>query len=89
MAYNAPASTRSTNGLAIAGMVLSIVGVFVFSIILGPLGIIFSAMGLSRSREFGSGRGMAIAGIVIGVIDVVIFIVLVAAATHGGFRWHV
>lgn len=61
------------NGLAIAGFVCSIVGLFV----LWPLcilGIIFSAIGLKSER-----KGLAIAGLIIGIIGVVLVIAAGAA----------
>ncbi|HLH45971.1 MAG TPA: DUF4190 domain-containing protein [Acidimicrobiales bacterium] len=84
-----PRTTRSTNGFAIASLVLSIVGFFFLSIILGPLGVIFGGIGLRRANAGASGRGMAIAGIVIGIVDIILFVILVIAATSGGFKWHI
>lgn len=76
---------QAGNGLAIAGMVCGIVGLLLFNIILGPLGIIFGAIGWSRANRGAKYKGMAIAGVVLGVIDLVIFGVLIAAASsHGG-----
>lgn len=84
-------TTKQGNGLAIAGLVVSIVGIFVFNIILGPLGIIFGGIGWSRANNGASGKGMAIAAVVIGVVDVLLFIglVAVAASNHGHFVWHI
>ncbi len=79
-----------TNGFAVAGLILAIVGIFVFDIILGPLGIIFGALGWSRANRGDSGKGIAIAAVVVGVIDVLLFVVLVAfVATHHHFTWHI
>ncbi len=51
----------SGNGFAIAGFVLSFFG--------GILGIIFSAIGLSKSnKNGGKGKGLAIAGLVVGIV---------------------
>lgn len=76
-----PPDDRRANGLAITGFVCSLVGLFVFGIVLGLLGIIFGAIGLGRAvRDPGTwkGKGMAIASLVIGVVDVVVAIVLLA-----------
>jgi uncharacterized protein DUF4190 len=74
-----------TNGMAVAGMVCGIVGLFVFNIILGPLAVIFGAVGLRRSHRGAGGAGMAKAGVVLGIVDVVLFVVLlIAAANNGG-----
>jgi hypothetical protein len=75
---------RGSNGLAIAGLVCGLVGLFFFSIVLGPLAVVFGGVGLSRARRGAGGRGMAIAAIVLGVIDILLFVVLVAAAANNG-----
>jgi hypothetical protein len=56
-------------GFSIAALVLGIIGLFVLPWLLGPLAIIFGALGLNRG-----GRGMAIAGLVLGVIDLVLWV---------------
>lgn len=76
----------SSNGLAIAGLVCGIVGLFVANIILGPLAIIFGGIGWSRANRGASHKGMSIAGVVLGIVDLVlIVIVLVAVSNHNGF----
>ncbi len=72
---------NKTNGLAIAGLVLSIL--FWTSLI----GLILSIVGLqkSKSEEYnGSGRGIAIAGIVIGAIFLVTLVICLAACGSCG-----
>ena len=57
--------TTTTNGLAIAGFVVSIVGFFMFN----WLGVVFGIVALNqikKSEGRQSGRGLAIAAIVIG-----------------------
>ena len=54
---NSPVSQKSSNGFAVAGFVLS----FFFAL----LGLIFSAIGLSKAKTTGSGKGLAIAGLTI------------------------
>ncbi|NEB78843.1 DUF4190 domain-containing protein [Streptomyces sp. SID14478] len=83
-----PAATSGsrTNGLAIAGLVCGIVGLFFLSIILGPLAIIFGSVGL---RQKAGGGGMAKAGIILGVIDVILFIVVMIVAASNGFSWYI
>ncbi len=60
--------------MAILGMVLSIV--------VGPIGIIFSAIALNKMKQTGDpnpdGKGFAIAGIVIGIVEVVLYIAVFA-----------
>jgi hypothetical protein len=86
----APRARSQSNGMAIAGMVCGIVGILIFSVILGPLGIIFGGIGLSRANAGASGRGMARAGIILGIIDIVLFVVILVAASHNGgsFYFH-
>ncbi len=60
--------------MAILGMVLSIV--------VGPIGIIFSAIALNKMKQTGEpnpdGKGFAIAGIIIGIVEVVLYIAIFA-----------
>ena len=64
------------NGMAVAGFVLS----FFF----GLLGLIFSTIGLRRSREPGrTGRGLAIAGIVISAVNILAGILIAASLNSG------
>jgi hypothetical protein len=86
-AYPAPAApaapmpgylpSRSTNGMAVAAMVLGIVGVSILAVILGHVA-------LHQIRRTGEdGRGFAIAGLILGYVGVVfsaLFIVLVVVA---------
>ncbi len=71
-------SNSSTDGLAIAGFVLSVVSIFccgTFSFI----SLILSIIGLSNSKkENKSGRGLAIAGIVISSIMIIVLVLLYA-----------
>ncbi len=63
---------KSTNGLAIAGFVVSIVSLFInFWGIVGLIGTILSAVGLSKAKTKNSEKGFAIAGLIIGIISVV------------------
>lgn len=65
---------KPVNGLAVASMVIGIVGLFIFPIVLGPLAIILAACALRTGNEK-SGRGMAIAGLVLGIIATVIAVI--------------
>ncbi|TWV45993.1 DUF4190 domain-containing protein [Streptomyces misionensis] len=75
-----------TNGLAIAGLVCGIVGIFFLPIILGPLAIVFGAVALRQT-----GSPMAKWDIGLGVLDLVLMLVtfVVAVGNGGGFSWHI
>ncbi|WP_333773586.1 DUF4190 domain-containing protein [Streptomyces sp. IBSBF 3136] len=77
--------TSRTSGLAIAGLVCGIVGLFILPIILGPLAVIFGVMALRQT-----GSVMAKWDIGLGVVDIILMIVMfVVAANNGGsFTWH-
>lgn len=60
---------QRTNGMAIAG--------FVLSFFVPVLGIIFSAIGMKQTKENNeAGRGLAIAGLVISIVWVAIALIL-------------
>ena len=67
---NAP---KKTNGLAIASLVCSLVGLIVFGVIMGILAISFGVTAKKRMQILSNegGKGLATAGIVIGIIDIV------------------
>lgn len=54
----------SSNGMAIAG--------FILSFFIPLLGLIFSIIGLKRSKETNNGKGLSTAGIIISCITMVI-----------------
>ena len=69
-----PAVSGGGKGMSIAAMVCGIIGLFVGGIILGPLAIVFGAIGMKRD-----GRGMAITGLVTGIIASLWSILIIAA----------
>ncbi|MFV0137726.1 DUF4190 domain-containing protein [Streptomyces sp. HMX87] len=79
------ASRSGTNGLAVASLVCGVIGVFVFSVILGPIAIVLGVLGLRQAPAKG-GSGLAKAGVVLGVVALVLYAVLLAV---GGFSWYV
>jgi hypothetical protein len=84
-----PETRAAGNGMAIAGLVCGIIGLFFFSVILGPLAIIFGGIGLSRAGRGAGHRTMSIWGIALGILDVVLFVVLLVVASHnGGFYFN-
>ena len=81
LAIEAPARSGGP-GMGIAALCCGILGFFFLPFLLGPLAIIFGALGLKNS-----GRGMAIAGFVLGIIQVLLVVVvllLVGAAISSG-----
>ena len=60
-----------TNGLSIAGFVISLVTYFIFSFygLSGIVGIILSAIGRSQAVQNDGKTGLATAGIVLGIIN--------------------
>ena len=71
----------STNGLAIAGFVVSMVSLFInIAGLVGLVGTILSAIGLAKVKEKGKGKGLAIAGLIIGIIGIVYGIYSIFAA---------
>lgn len=62
-----------TSGIAIGGFVCSLIGFWVFGIILGIVSISLGAAALNHMKTFPEekGKGLAIAAIVIGIIDII------------------
>lgn len=58
----------SSNGMAIAG--------FILSFFIPLLGLIFSIIGLKRSKETNNGKGLSTAGIIISCITMVITLII-------------
>jgi len=75
-----------SNGMAIAGLVCGIVGLFIFEVVLGVLAIIFGGIGVSRANRGAGRRGLAWAGVILGAIDVVLFVVLLAVSAKHHVR---
>ncbi len=71
------AAAPRTNGLAIASLVVSIIGLIIP--LGGVLGIIFGVVGLKKVREQGAGgRGLAMAGVIVGCFTTLTTIVGIA-----------
>ncbi len=91
--YGAPPAA-GTNGMAIASLVLGIIGVIScgYTFFVAPvLAIIFGVIGRRQIRERGQqGNGLAIAGLSLGIIGVVISLVwvlfVILAVTSGSTR---
>ncbi|HWO69165.1 MAG TPA: DUF4190 domain-containing protein [Actinomycetota bacterium] len=70
---------QPANGMAVAGLVLGILGVLIP--FLGILGLIFGAVGLSKANQGASGKGMAIAGVVLGIVGTLVTIAVLASSS--------
>ena len=86
-----PQSTSTSNGIAVAGFVCSILSLCLFwligvNFILWVLGIVFSAVGLSKANKMpgATNRGLSVAGLWITLLPatllMIVFIVAIAAA---------
>lgn len=71
-----PAQQKS-NGLAIAGFIVSLVSTILCCGSFNLISLILSIVGMVKAKELGgAGKGMAIAGIIISAIGIVILIIL-------------
>ena len=64
------------NGLAVAGFVCGLIAAVLFwtvwgGVVLGILGVIFGALGLSKANQGAPNKGLAMAGLILGAIAVV------------------
>ena len=86
------ASSGSTKGMSIAGLVLGVVAiVFVFipgvsflGWIMGVVGIVLSAIAISQAKKAGEKNGMAVAGLVLSIVSIAIGIIVVMVACIAG-----
>jgi uncharacterized membrane protein YvbJ len=71
-----PAVTTRTSGLAVASLVLGIIGFFINPLCI--LAIIFGGIGIAQTGKDPTlkGRGMAVAGLVLGIIVIALWIVI-------------
>jgi hypothetical protein len=78
---------RGSNGLAVAGFVLGLLGflgsfipiVNIGAIVLAVIGLVLAGVGLARSKAAQAGKGLAIAGLILSVLAIIIAIVIDAA----------
>jgi hypothetical protein len=87
-AYTAPpmsgqpfAAAVKTNGLAVASLVLGIIGMIGAGGFLSILAIVFGAISMShinKSNGMEKGKGMAVAGLILGIVGIVLGIIIIA-----------
>jgi uncharacterized protein DUF4190 len=89
-AYDTASVPQKTNGLSVASLVLSLVGVipcFWGLQVPGLLGVIFGVIGrrqIARSNGTQKGKGLALAGLVIGIVLLAICAALWAYIAFSG-----
>jgi Domain of unknown function (DUF4190) len=69
---------QATNGMAVASLVLGIVGVFLP--VCGVLALIFGGIGISKANQGASGKGMAIAGLVLGIVGTLVTLAVIGSS---------
>jgi hypothetical protein len=88
-----PPAVPTSNGIAVASLVLGILAVVLFftiwiPVVLGILAIVFGALGISKTNKQGAPqKGLAIAGLVCGAAGIalaILFIVFVIALGTSG-----
>jgi hypothetical protein len=66
--------------MAVASLVVGLIGLLIFGVVMGILAIIFGAVGIGKANKLGGkGKGMAIAGLILGIVDILAWIVILAA----------
>jgi hypothetical protein len=74
---------KKTDGMAVAGFIGSLVGLFIAGIPLGIMAIVFGFVSLGKIKrhpERYKGRGFGIASIIIGAVDVIGMLIILAAS---------
>lgn len=75
--YGTPASGSQTNGLAVASLVVGIIGLLTFWAcggggLLGVIAVVLGILGLNKAKEMNdNGRGLALGGIITGGLAIV------------------
>jgi hypothetical protein len=75
------------NGLAVAALVVGLIGLVLFwtvwgGVILGVLGVVFGAVGLSKANRGAPNKGMAVAGISLGALAIVVSLLFVVVLVN-------
>ena len=90
--HGAPVDPNQGNGMAVAGLVLGIIGLVLFFVpficqILALLGIIFGALGMGKAKKIGGkGNGMAVTGLILGVLAMIVSIAFIFYAMNQAKR---
>jgi hypothetical protein len=83
-----PGTAVKTSGMAIASLILGIIGMIsIPTMLLSILAIIFGAIGMgqvNKSNGLLKGKGMAVTGIILGILAILLTIAVIA---FFGFAW--
>jgi hypothetical protein len=91
----AAAATQKTSGMAIASLVVAVLGLplnccYGFGVILSIVALVLGLVALSgikRSAGAVQGRGLAITGVVLSIVNIVLVLVLAILAVVFGMKW--
>ena len=82
--YSQPVQQKQTNGMAIAGFVVSLVSTLLCCGAFNVISLVLSIVGLVQAKKInGSGKGLAIAGIIISALFLVISLILTVLGVFG------
>lgn len=57
------------NGMGTAALILGIIGLLIGGCLLGPLAIIFGAVGISKANQgLATNKGSAVSGLILGIV---------------------
>ena len=69
--------TKTSNGFAVAGFVISLISFILCCGSISGLGLIFSIIGAVNAKKVnGNGKGLAIAGIILGVLGIILLFII-------------
>lgn len=88
--HGSDVSRGEAHGLSLASLVTGILGLFVLSIVLGPVALITGGAALGRARGVrGGDRTMALVGVVLGAVVTILAIIGLVALHSSGLGWYV
>lgn len=91
-----PAPAKASNGLAIAGFVLGLLGflgsfiplINIVGIVMGVVGAVLAAFGLAKAKKSGTGKGLAMSGLILGglalIIGIAVNVAFASAVSDSG-----
>ena len=70
--------------IALVILVIPFVGVYT-SAVLGPVGVVLGALGVSRTKDGGPNRKLAFAGLTLGLVAVVVLVIFLATGAYSEY----